>query len=138
LGELISQPSDKLRTNPMVVCSPSLTEGLHADKKNEIQSMQSRDISSPNLGVVNSSQTYGRNSIISLEWIGKRSNMIANSQKAGGNERSKSIMYDIMSGNYHKKWRCDERLWWRNYCLVQRIVCHHRDRVRTRLCQAEY
>ena len=86
----------------MVVCSPSLTGGLHAVKKNEIQSVQSRDISSPNLGVVNSSQTYGINSIISLEWIGKRSNMIANSQKAGKNERSKSIVYDIMSENFTK------------------------------------
>jgi hypothetical protein len=41
------------------VCSPSLTEGLHANKKNEIRSAGSQDISTLNLGVVNSSQTYG-------------------------------------------------------------------------------
>ena len=43
----------------MVAWSPPLTGGLHANKKIEIRSAQSRDISSPNLGVVNSSQTYG-------------------------------------------------------------------------------
>jgi hypothetical protein len=42
----------------MVVWSPPLTGGLHARKKNEICSVQSRDISSLNLGVVNWNQTY--------------------------------------------------------------------------------
>ena len=44
---LISQPSDELRSNQMVACSPSLTWGLHTNKKIEIPS------GSPNLGVVN-------------------------------------------------------------------------------------
>ena len=45
LRELISQPSDELRSNPIVARSPSLTGGLHANKKIEIRSAQSRDIS---------------------------------------------------------------------------------------------
>jgi hypothetical protein len=35
-GELISQPSDVLYANPMVVWSPPVSGGLHANKKNEI------------------------------------------------------------------------------------------------------
>jgi hypothetical protein len=54
----LSQPSNELRSNPIVVCSSSLTGGLHANKKIEIRSVQSWDISSLNLGVVNSSQMY--------------------------------------------------------------------------------
>ena len=59
LRELITQASDLLQSNPIVACSPSLNGGLHANKKNEIWSAGSQDISSLNLGVVNSSQTYG-------------------------------------------------------------------------------
>jgi hypothetical protein len=47
----------------MFAWSPLLTGGLHANKKNEIRSAGSQDISSLNLGVVNSSQTYGSDSI---------------------------------------------------------------------------
>jgi hypothetical protein len=50
----------------MVACSPSLTGGLHANKKIEIPSAQSRDIGSPNLGVVNWSQTYSMT--LNLGW----------------------------------------------------------------------
>jgi hypothetical protein len=45
----------KKKTNPMVASGPSLTKGRgpDANKKNEIRSAQSQDISSLNLGVVN-------------------------------------------------------------------------------------
>ena len=59
MRELITQASDVLQSNPIVASSPPLTRGLDANKKNEIRSAGSQDISSPNLGVVNSSQTYG-------------------------------------------------------------------------------
>ena len=59
MRELITQASDVLQSNPMFASSPPLTRGLDANKKNEIQSAGSQDISSLNLGVVNSSQTYG-------------------------------------------------------------------------------
>jgi hypothetical protein len=42
-----------LKANPMVASGPSLTRGPDANKKNEIHSAQSRDISSLNLGVAN-------------------------------------------------------------------------------------
>jgi len=49
---LISQQCDVLKANPMVAWSPPLTGGLHANKKNEIRSAQSRDISLLNLRIV--------------------------------------------------------------------------------------
>jgi hypothetical protein len=51
LRELISQQCDVLIANPMIASSPPLTRGLDTNKKNEIRSAQSRDISSLNLGV---------------------------------------------------------------------------------------
>jgi hypothetical protein len=44
LRELISQARDVIKTNPIVAWSRTLTGGLHANKKNEIRSAQSRDI----------------------------------------------------------------------------------------------
>jgi hypothetical protein len=58
-GGAYSQQSDELRSNAMVVPGPSLTRGPGANRKNENQSVWSRCISYPNLGVVNSSRTYG-------------------------------------------------------------------------------
>jgi hypothetical protein len=50
---IISQRCGVLKANPMVASSPPLTRAPDANKKNEIRSAQSQDISSLNLGVVN-------------------------------------------------------------------------------------
>ena len=63
-----AQPSVELKTNSIVASGPSLNRGPDTNKKNEIPSAQSWDISSPSLGVVNWSQTYSINNLCATEW----------------------------------------------------------------------
>jgi hypothetical protein len=58
-----------LQSNPMFASSPPFTRGLDANKKNEIWSAGSQDISSLNLGVVNSSQKVRYDVHCNQDWL---------------------------------------------------------------------
>ena len=79
LSRLISQRCDVIKANPKVACTTTDTLVVHANKKNEIRSAQSRDISLLNLRIVIWSQTYStkaklkeKTAVASKAWNEKR------------------------------------------------------------------